>query len=179
MTSHKRSSMVTSGWESALSKSNFQSTKVIFSRPLTWLTCLRNFWADRAVLYDQAWTEIKHGTIWPPAQPRDSQRQSRSLAYLQLQFSDFWLELDRQQQPLGASETFWEGNWKAFSLISISHGFAEVFIGNKAILVYFSIHFKTSHFKVACPHLMMSWGPCEDFTSVKVFPHQLPSSEFF
>ena len=43
----------------------------------------------------------------------------------------------------------------------------EVFIGNKAILVNFSIHFKISHFKVACPHLGIDvlWS-VEDFTKV-------------
>ena len=43
----------------------------------------------------------------------------------------------------------------------------EVFIGNKAILVNFSIHFKISHFKVACPHLGIDvlWS-VEDFTQV-------------
>ena len=43
----------------------------------------------------------------------------------------------------------------------------EVFIGNKAILVNFSIHFKISHFKVACPHLGIDvLRPVEDFTQV-------------
>ena len=43
----------------------------------------------------------------------------------------------------------------------------EVFIGNKAILVNFSIHFKISHFKVARPHLGIDvlWS-VEDFTKV-------------
>ena len=43
----------------------------------------------------------------------------------------------------------------------------EIFIGNKAILVNFSIHFKISHFKVACPHLGIDvlWS-VEDFTQV-------------
>ena len=43
----------------------------------------------------------------------------------------------------------------------------EVFIGNKAIFVNFSIYFKISHFKVACPHLGIDvlWS-VEDFTQV-------------
>ena len=43
----------------------------------------------------------------------------------------------------------------------------EVFIGDKAILVDFSIHFKISHFKVTCPHLGIDvlWS-VEDFTQV-------------
>ena len=43
----------------------------------------------------------------------------------------------------------------------------EVFIGDKAILVNFSVHFEISHFKVACPHLGIDvlWS-VEDFTQV-------------
>ena len=43
----------------------------------------------------------------------------------------------------------------------------EIFIGDKAILVNFSIHFKISHFKVARPHLGIDvlWS-VEDFTQV-------------
>ena len=43
----------------------------------------------------------------------------------------------------------------------------EVFIGDKAILVNFSIYFKISHFKVTCPHLGIDilWS-VEDFTKV-------------
>ena len=43
----------------------------------------------------------------------------------------------------------------------------EVFIGDKAILVNFSIYFKISHFKVTCPHLGIDvLRSVEDFTKV-------------
>ena len=43
----------------------------------------------------------------------------------------------------------------------------EVFIGDKAILVNFSIDFKISHFKVTCPHLGIDvLRSVEDFTQV-------------
>ena len=43
----------------------------------------------------------------------------------------------------------------------------EVFIGDKAILVNFSIYFKISHFKVTCPHLGVDiLRSVEDFTKV-------------